>query len=60
MVLGKPKNSDTMRKRLQKKIVFSVFPRKKMVLDRKTNFFLGKNGFGQKNQFFPWKKMVFA
>ena len=25
-----------------KKMVFLVFPRKKMVLDRKTNFFLGK------------------
>ena len=24
-----------------------------MVLDRKTNFFLGKNGFGQENQLFP-------
>ena len=53
-----------------KKMVFFVFPskkmvldgktnfflRKKMVLDRKTNFFLGKkDGFGQKNQLFPRK-----
>ena len=29
-----------------------------MVLGRKTNFFLGKDGFGQKNQPFPRKKMV--
>ena len=29
-----------------------------MVLDRKTNFFLGKDSFGQENQLFPRKKMV--
>ena len=29
-----------------------------MVLGRKTNFFLEKDGFGQKNQFFLRKKMV--
>ena len=26
-----------------------------MVLDQKTNFFLGKDGFGPKNQLFPRK-----
>ena len=40
-----------------KKMVFLVFPRQKMVLGRKTNVFLGKNGFGVKNQFFPRKKI---
>ena len=29
-----------------------------MVLDRKTNFFLGKHGFRVKKQLFPRKKMV--
>ena len=43
-----------------KKMVFLVFPRKKMVLGRKTNFLLGKNGFGVKNHFFPGEKMVLA
>ena len=32
-----------------------LFPRKRMVLDQKTNFFLGKDGFGPKNQLFPRK-----
>ena len=33
-----------------KKMVFLFFPRKKMVLDRKTNFFLGKRWFWKENQ----------
>ena len=37
-------NQNTMRPN-SKKMVFFVFPRKKMVLDRKTNFFLGKRWF---------------
>ena len=37
-----------------------VLDRKKMVLDRKTNLFLEKNGSGQENQLFPRKKMVWA
>ena len=31
-----------------------------MVLVGKTNFFQEKDGFGQENQFFPGKKMVWA
>ena len=52
----------------------TISPRTKMVLGRKTNFFLskkngfgvknqfflGKNGFGQKNQLFPKKKWFWA
>ena len=38
----------------------NFFLGKKMVLDRKTNFSLEKDGFGQENQLFPRKKMVWA
>ena len=39
---------------------FLVFPRKKMVLDRKTNYFLGKKWFCAEKQLFPRKKLVLA
>ena len=39
---------------------FLVFPRKKLVFGGKTNFFQEKDGFGQKNQLFPRKKLVFS
>ena len=37
-----------------------LFPRKKMVLDQKTNFLIGKRWFWTKNQLFPRKKLVFS
>ena len=49
-----PKEKDGFGQEIQ------FFPRKKMVLDRKTNFFLEKDGFGQENQLFPRKNMVWA
>ena len=37
-----------------------LFPGKKMVLDRKTNFFRGKRWFRHEKPTFPRKKMVLA
>ena len=41
-----------------KKMVFLVFPRKKMVLDGNKLFPKEKDGFGHENKFFPRKTMV--
>ena len=44
---------------VSQKMVFFVFPRKKMVFHARTIFFPGKVGFSRPNHLFPRKKLVF-